>query len=103
MSYADDLKRFCRVRSLQDASFLQEQLNIFSGWCEANRMLLNPGKCAVISFCRKKEPILLDYELSGTTIPRETYVKDLGVILDAKLTYRQRTAYIVSRNLGLVF
>ena len=69
-------------------------------------MLLNPSKCAVISFCRKKESVLFDYKLSGTIIPREAFVKDLGVILDAKLTYRQHTAYIVdkaSRNLGLVF
>ena len=106
LSYADDLKLFYRIRSLQDASFLQEQLNIFSSWCEVNRMLLNPSKCSVISFCRKKETFLYDYKLSGTTIPREAYVKDLGVILDAKLTYRQHTAYIVdkaSMNIGLVF
>lgn len=56
-------------------------------------------------FSRKKEPILFSYN-QGTTIDRVTHIKDLGVILDSQLTYKQHISYIVdkaSRTLGFIF
>ena len=74
--------------------------------CEANRMTLNPHKCSVISFTRKHNPIVFEYALDGVPIPRVSCQKDLGVLLDAKLDYREHVSYIVakaSRQLGFIF
>lgn len=106
LAYADDLKLFSRIDSIADTVSLQQQLNNFADWCSVNRMTLNPAKCSIISFSRKHSPIHVEYYLNGTQIPRVDHVNDLGVILDAKLTYKQHISHIVSkasRQLGLLF
>lgn len=68
-------------------------------------MVLNPGKCQVITFSRKYSPIIFDYRLGDESVLRVHQVKDLGVILDTKLTFKQHLSYIVSnasQQLGLV-
>lgn len=106
LAYADDLKIFRYVNSTHDAELLQQQLDKFADWCATNRMTLNPLKCSVISFTRKLRPITHNYTLLGTTVPRVECINDLGVLLDAKLTYKNHVAYIVakaSRLLGFIF
>lgn len=106
LSFADDLKMFLMIRSIEDCRFLQKQLLNFADWCSTNRMIVNPKKCSVISFCRKKDPVCFKYRLPEAEIERVSHVKDLGVILDAQLTYKQHISYIVdkaSRTLGCIF
>lgn len=93
LSYADDLKIYIRIRSIDDCHFLQCQLEAFANWCNLNRMEVNPAKCSVITFSRKKEPIMFNYVLQETTISRVNHVKDLGVILDSQLTYKQHKIF----------
>lgn len=106
LSYADDLKLYLRIRSIDDCYFLHQQLNAFADWCNLNRMEVNPAKCSVISFSRKKQHILHSYTLSGEVIKRVSQVKDLGVILDTQLSFKQHVDYAVgkaSRVLGFIF
>lgn len=104
LSYADDLKMYIRIRSVYDCHFLKVQLEAFANWCNLNRMQVNTTKCSAITFSRKKEPIMFNYVLQETS--RVSNVKDLGVVLDCKLTYKQHISYIVnkaSRTLGFIF
>jgi len=106
LSYADDLKMFLLIRSIEDCSFLQQQLLAFADWCSTNRMVVNPKKCSAISFSRKKNPIFFNYRLLEAEIERVSRVKDLGVILDSELTFKQHVSYVVdkaSRTLGCIF
>ena len=106
LSYADDLKLFLRIYTTEDCRFLQRQLNAFADWCTLNRMEVNPSKCSVISFSRKKETIIFKYVLLNTEIERVSQIKDLGVILDTQLSFKQHIAYAVnksSRILGFIF
>lgn len=106
LSFADDLKLFLPIESERDAFRLQEQLNLFSDWCFRNRMVLNASKCSIISFTRKINPIQFNYSTSGVAIKRETTVKDLGILLDSKLTFKDHIAYVASKAsklLGFVF
>lgn len=105
LSYADDLKLFAKIDCLEDAEALQRDLDKFAGWCEANCMILNPEKCQVITFSRKHTAVLYNYNLGDTLVQRVDHVKDLGVILDSKLTFKQHISFITakaSRQLGLV-
>lgn len=100
------MKIYCRINTAADAQVLQRELNIFAEWCETNRMVLNPAKCSVITFSRKRNPIKFDYKICGSSVPRESCVKDLGVLLDTELTYKQHISFVISkasRQLGFVF
>lgn len=55
LSYADDLKLFLRIHSIEDALLLQTALTTFANWCCTNRMVINPKKGCIISFSRKKK------------------------------------------------
>lgn len=69
-------------------------------------MMLSIPKCTVISFQRKKQPLLFNYHIAGTCIQRTNVVTDLGVLLDTQLTFRQHLSMIISkanRQLGLIF
>lgn len=106
LSFADDYKLYWVINGAHDASFLQNQLDTFVKWCDTNRMLLNPNKCSVISFSRKRTPIDFSYKIGQTIIKRESVVKDLGVLLDSKLTFKDHIAFVVSKaskTLGFVF
>lgn len=105
LSFADDMKLFLRIKSPADSIVLQQQINSFAQWCNQNCMLLNTSKCSVVTFSRKLHPLCFNYEIDGTTIPRTDNIKDLGVILDTRLTFKQHISFVVakaSRQLGLI-
>ncbi|XP_055536990.1 uncharacterized protein LOC129725335 [Wyeomyia smithii] len=105
LAFADDLKLFNEIKNVEDATYLQQQLNIFARWCKLNCMVLNPTKCSIITFTRKHRPLHFDYKLDGSSIQRVDHVKDLGVFLDTKLTFKQHISFIVAkaaRQLGLI-
>lgn len=106
LAYADDMKLFSVIIKPQDTIFLQEELKVFADWCCINRMTLNVSKCSVISFGRLHSLINHDYILYGTSLKRETTVKDLGILLDYRLTFKDHIAYVVSKassQLGFLF
>lgn len=106
LSFADDMKIYLRIRAIADCHLLQLQLNAFANWCQLNRMVVNPTKCSVITFSRKKHPITFSYILEGVDVHRVNHIKDLGVILDCQLTYSQHISYVIdkaSRTLGFIF
>lgn len=106
LSYADDFKLYYIIKDHNDTLFLQDQVDIFATWCSTNRMVLNASKCSSISFTRKHTTINYDYCISDQTLIRVTSVKDLGVIIDSKMTFRDHISYIVSKaskSLGFIF
>lgn len=106
LSYADDFKLFTVIKKPSDSIFLQEQINVFSNWCQLNQMVLNPSKCSTITFTRKRSPITFDYKLFGDSLIRDRCVKDLGVMLDTELSFKDHVAFITSKaskQLGMIF
>lgn len=97
LSYADDLKLFLRIRSTADCLYLQQQLDLFASWCSLNGMVVNPTKCSIITFSRKKRSIAFPYSLLGTSLERVDHIKDLGVFLDSQLSFKQHISYTVSK------
>ncbi|XP_055590035.1 uncharacterized protein LOC129742197 [Uranotaenia lowii] len=94
------------MKGPEDTVSLQRQFNLFATWCSNNCLALNRSKCSIITFSRKRHPILADYFLSDHLIARVDHINDLGVVLDQKLYFKTHTNYIVdkaSRCLGLIF
>ena len=103
--YADDIKLYHRIKSPSDCAALQADLNRLSSWSRTWRLNLNPTKCHIISFSLRKLPITATYTLNGATLARRTETRDLGILLDTKLTFAPHTDAIIARAnrmLGLV-
>lgn len=69
-------------------------------------MCISVGKCAVISFSRCRNLLIWPYTIRGNAIERVASFRDLGVILDSQLTFREHYSYIIAkanRSLGFIF
>lgn len=103
--YADDLKVYRRIVSVTDAWILQKDLDMLNKWCNKNKLFLNIDKCCYIHFTSNRNIIFFDYKINGIYLKRENIVKDLGVLLDTKLSFVPHIDAIVSkafRMLGFV-
>lgn len=103
--YADDLKLFARIESIDDCIFLQCQLLALQNWCVLNGLQLNVDKCKVLSFSKKKELLAFPYSLGASTLERVSAFKDLGVMFDAELSFSDHINSIVTsayKMLGFV-
>ena len=103
--YADDKKIYLRINSLSDCLLLQEDLNSLLNYYTANNITVSISKCQCISFTRKRNPIIFQYNFNGVMVERVKVVRDLGVLLDSDMSMRQHIESITSRafrNLGFV-
>lgn len=85
--FADDLKIMKVVMNDEDSSMLQFDLDALNQWCDANLMNLNHDKCLHIKFTRNHHLIKSNYKIGNNMIKEVDCVRDLGVILDSKLTF----------------
>lgn len=97
--YADDLKIYRVISEPSDCCKLQSDINTVSEWCQQNFMLLNAKKCFVITLTNKRYKHTYEYRLNEQSLDRKTVAKDLGVLFDSKLTFREHYAYVKSRAL----
>lgn len=97
--YADDAKIFRVIRNIDDCNALQNDLNSFETFCVSSNLFLNPDKCFVISFSRKKTNINFNYKLHDKELGRVDQIRDLGVIMDSKLTFIPHIDHIISKSL----
>lgn len=100
--YADDLKIFKKIKNVLDASALQRDLNRFLQWCDVNQLYLNTKKCNVISFTRKRSKIEFGYSVEGVLLTRLRMVKDLGILMDEKLTFSKHVDYIIAKAYSML-
>lgn len=103
--FADDLKIFAPINSVDDCSNLQSELNKLVGWCGSNHLSLNISKCKVITYSRKANSTIYDYHIDSQSLSRTDSTKDLGIYFDNKLTFSKHIDTTVSssmRTLGFI-
>lgn len=103
--YADDKKVFMRVNSVSDCTLIQQDLNYLYSYYVNNNITISTSKCQCISFTRKTKPILFTYKINETQLQRVESIRDLGVLLDSKLSFSDHVDNIIKRayrNLGFV-
>ena len=100
--YADDLKLFRTIQSVDDASDFQLDLNTLHKWTVSNLLPLNLKKCCIISFFNVKSVLYFDYQLGKSSVIRVNEVKDLGIILDSKLTFKEHFHYIFNKSISML-
>ena len=88
LMYADDLKVFRVVNDENDAELLQRDVDNISEWLLLNKMQLNKNKCETMHFTCKRSTNARKYIVDGTYIKAANVIKDLGVLIDNKLTFQ---------------
>jgi hypothetical protein len=85
--YADDMKLFSEIRNEEDINVFQNEIHTFYTWCEKSLLELNVKKCNLISFSRKRITPDISIHLGNQIVERCERVRDLGIVLDSKLTF----------------
>ena len=100
--YADDVKIYRQISSDSDCGFLQKDLDNIGKWSSDWRLILNPQKCASFTITLKRLPVLHSYHINNTPLQRVAEVRELGIILDSKLTFSAHiNATVASANRAL--
>ena len=106
LMYADDLKIYRSIRTIQECVLLQSDLDCLVAWCQVWRLKLNVLKCNVITFTIKKtKTIIFNYQIQDDLLIRVQSIKDLGVMMSSDLSYNKHLHMIrpkAYRLLGLM-
>ena len=103
--YADDIKIFKTISSMEDCLILQNDLTTFLHWSNSNLLPVNFDKSYVMSYTNKNFQILYNYTLNNIFLSRVDTFKDLGVIFDSKLTFHNHINAVTSeafKSLGFI-
>lgn len=99
--YADDLKIYRAVESEEDMRLIQSALNEIEKWCDDNKLCMNVKKLKTMACFRTRnrsyEP---HYLYKGTQICETTSHKDLGLIIDVKMSFNEHMEYAKGKALN---
>jgi hypothetical protein len=96
--FADDLKIYRQISSMEDCIKLQDDLIKVNEWCTRNQLSLNIDKCTVVSHSRKAGTIIYEYTCGKIILPRSSSQKDLGVSFDVKLSFENHVQRSIDRG-----
>ena len=103
--YADDAKIFRKITCPADGLALQRDLTQLCTWSASWGLTLNPTKCKSFTMTLRRAPVQTSYCIAGIQLDHVSEIRDLGVILDSKLTFAPHISNIVcraNRSLGLL-
>ena len=95
--FADDLKIYIRIESNMDCSLLQNDINNLYQWTLQNKLYLNISKCFIMTYTRRKSPIIYNYKIKDTDLARVETMRDLGLIFDTQLIFSSHIYGMINR------
>ena len=104
--YADDAKIYRKIVSPYDGLLLQRDLDRLTAWSSRWGLTLNPKKCKSFTITLRRAPVQTMYMINATKLEHVEEIRDLGIIIDTKLTFASHVSSIVrraNRSLGLLF
>lgn len=100
--YADDMKLYKEICNEMDLHHFQDEIDIFFNWCTKSLLELNIKKCNIISYSRKHTHHNFKFTLGNQLIQRSDKLRDLGVILDSKLTFVEHFNTMVNKAFSML-
>lgn len=100
--YADDIKVFKIVNSVEDCLSLQDDLNRLQNFAERNGLAFNVSKCKLLQYTKCTNRICYDYTLNNVVIEKVTSTKDLGVTFDSQLSFNDHTSNVIQSSLKML-
>ena len=89
--YADDLKIFEEIKGAEDADGLQKEIDTLYDWTQYSLLKLHPGKCVVMRIKPKRKTMSVNsfYDIDQTRLKSVKAEKDLGIVFDDELSFRE--------------
>ena len=97
LMFADDAKLFRKISCQSDAVILQNDLNQFFRWSKTWMLNLNPSKCKSFRMTLKTKPVDTEYFIGNSKLENVEVVRDLGVVLDTRLTFSDHIDHAVNK------
>ena len=100
--FADDAKCYRVVRNAEDCSSLQHDLSSVYDWSKDWSLSYNTNKCEVLRISRKRRsrlnvPPVNPHIIDGYPLALVPSTKDLGVIVNNKLTWSLHFSFVVAK------
>ena len=95
--YADDAKCHRKLLDPADQAILQSDLNTIVDWSELWGMSYNASKCKHLSLTKKQTPLETTYFLAGNILSKSACEKDLGVLVNSKLSWHDHIVNKVNK------
>jgi hypothetical protein len=104
--FADDAKISKQIRSVEDQVQLQERCNALQSWSEKWLLKLNISKCKVLRLSNREQQSSFTYSLTEAGVVTELEevktIRDLGVLVDSKLTFKNHILEKVSKAYSMI-
>jgi hypothetical protein len=102
--YADDICLLAVGKSPNTVSgLIQWALHTVETWCDELGLSVNPDKTGLVAFTRRTLPGFFEPCLFGTILHCSMSVKNLGVILDLRLTWKEHMDVKVRKAQNLMW
>lgn len=103
--YADDAKIYKSVETDDDVNSLQRVVSRIKEWCNSWLLKLNVNKCKVVSYNRKEiidSNYFIREENMDYKLEKVSSIKDLGVIFDSRLNFRQHIQDKINKAYSMI-
>lgn len=103
LQYADDTKLYLKIKVESDEWKLQMDIYNLSKWCEDRGLQLNNEKTVHVTYRRPiNDSNKNEYIVNAKKVAKCELYKDLGMLFDQHLRFKQQTANIVSRAIVII-
>jgi len=98
--FADDTKLGGVLGTPEGCAAIQRDLDRLESWTQRNVLKLNKGKCRVLHLGRNNP--MHQYMLGADLLESSSVERDLGVLVDDKLTMSQQCALVSKKANGIL-
>ena len=100
--FADDAKVLRRVKTLEDCSMLQIDLNKLYEWSKTWNMAFNAEKCKILEMGISQRRPRYEYKLGNEKLNKAVQEKDLGIVIQDNLSPESHVNKLVRESLSLL-
>ncbi|XP_025405375.1 uncharacterized protein LOC112679698 [Sipha flava] len=98
--FADDIKLFIRIDTVEDCKLLQHDLDAVVLWARGLGLEFNIPKCHTMTYTRSNEHVMFTYTINDIALKQPgDCVMDLGITFDRSLTFRTHIEKVTCKAL----